>query len=48
MDRIKYKPMSVNRAWQGRRFISDDYKVFKWKRKRCLYIAHDAQKETQK
>ena len=29
MNRIKYKPMSVNRAWQGRRRISGAYHIFK-------------------
>lgn len=26
--RINIKPLSVNRAWKGRRFRSDDYKIF--------------------
>ena len=36
MNRIKYKPISVNRAWQGRRFKSDGYKIFK--RDLCILL----------
>lgn len=28
MNKIKVKPLSVNRAWQGRRFKTQDYKSF--------------------
>lgn len=27
-DRIKYKPMSVNKAWQGKRFKTQDYSAY--------------------
>ena len=27
-DRIAYKPLSVNKAWQGKRFKSKDYQVY--------------------
>lgn len=28
MNLVKIKPLSVNKAWQGRRFKSDDYKRY--------------------
>ena len=33
--RLNIKPLSVNEAWQGRRFKTNDYKVYE---QACLYM----------
>jgi len=35
MHKLELKPLSVNEAWQGRRFKTDDYKRFE---SSCFYL----------
>lgn len=39
--KIKIKPMSVNRAWQGRRYKSRDYKDYE---EECLWLLKNKKK----
>ena len=36
MKKIKLKPLSVNNAWQGRRYKTVDYRAYEFKMTQCL------------
>ena len=36
MRKVKLKPLSVNKAWQGRRFKTVDYSAYEFKMTNCL------------
>lgn len=36
MKKIKLKPLSVNNAWQGRRYKTVDYNAYEFKMTQCL------------
>ena len=36
MKKIKLKPLSVNNAWQGRRYKTVDYRAYEFKMHQCL------------